>query len=276
MKAAHFLIAALCVALASSCGNSTSDAVAHLGDAVLTMEELRERIPNNISAEDSTALAQEIIQSWLKDALVLQEAEKISDEEKLAVERRIEDYRKSLLIYSYEQDWIKKNMDTVVTNEQIQTYYEANKSSMKVNEHFIQLKFCSLPEKSKDVKNMTTAFASDDIATWEAFCVQVGAKHYYNYSTYVNWEQFAQLIPLAIADRSQFITQATSIQQINFNGEIIWVKIGSYLLPGDSSPLEMVRSNIASILLNIRKQELLQKMKNGLYDQAKSEGKLEQ
>lgn len=276
MKAAHFLIAALCVALASSCGNSTPDAVAHMGDAVLTMEELRERIPNNISAEDSTALAQEIIHSWLKDALVLQEAEKISDEEKLAVERRIEDYRKSLLIYSYEQDWIKKNMDTVVTNEQIQTYYEANKSSMKVNEHFIQLKFCSLQEKSKDVKNMSTAFASDDIATWEAFCVQVGAKHYYNYSTYVNWEQFAQLIPLAIADRSQFITQATSTQQINFNGEIIWVKIGSYLLPGDSSPIEMVRSNIASILLNIRKQELLQKMKNGLYDQAKSEGKLEQ
>lgn len=123
---------------------------------------------------------------------------------------------------------------------------------------------------------MTGAFSSEDIATWEAFCVQSGAKHYYNYSTYMNWEQFAQLIPLAIADRSQFLTQATSTQQINFNGEIIWVKIGSYLLPGDSSPLEMVRSNIASILLNIRKQELLQKMRNGLYEQAKAEGKLEQ
>ena len=276
MKAAHALTAAICLFFATGCGNSKPNAVAHLGDAVLTMEELQERIPNNISAEDSTALAQEIIQSWLKDALVLQEAEKISDEEKLAVERRIEDYRKSLLIYSYEQDWIKKNMDTVITDDQIQSYYEANKSSMKLNEHFLQLKFCSLPEKSKDVKNMTTAFDSDDIATWEAFCIQSGAKHYYNYSTYMNWEQFAQLIPLAIVDRSQFLAQATSTQKINFNGEIIWVKIGSYLLPGDSSPLEMVRSNIASILLNIRKQELLQKMRNGLYDQAKSEGKLEQ
>ena len=98
MKAAHLLIAAIGLFFATGCGNSQPNAVAHLGDAVLTMEELRERIPNNISAEDSTALAQEIIQSWLKDALVLQEAEKISDEEKLAVERRIEDYRKSLLI----------------------------------------------------------------------------------------------------------------------------------------------------------------------------------
>lgn len=276
MKAAHFLIAAIGLLFATGCGNSKPNAVAHLGDAVLSMEELRERIPNNISAEDSTALAQEIIQSWLKDALVLQEAEKISDEEKLAVERRIEDYRKSLLIYSYEQDWIKKNMDTVITDDQIRAYYEANKSSMKVNEHFLQVKFCSLPEKSKDVKNMTSAFASEDIATWEAFCIQAGAKHYYNYTTYMNWEQFAQLVPLAIADRSQFLVQATSTQKINFNGEIIWVKIGSYLLPGDSSPIEMVRSNIASILLNIRKQELLQKMKNGLYDQAKAEGKLEQ
>ena len=276
MKAASIFIAALCIVFVSSCGNSTSNAVAHLGDAELTMEELRERIPNNISAEDSAALAQEIIQSWLKDALVLQEAEKMSDEEKLAVERRIEDYRKSLLIYSYEQEWIKKNMDTVVTDEQIRSYYEANKASMKVNEHFLKLKFCSLPEKSKDAKNMSTAFESEDVATWEAFCVQSGAKHYLNYSTYINWEQFAQLIPLAIADRSQFLTQATSTQKINLNGEIFWVKIGSYLLPGDSSPLEMVRSNIASILLNIRKQELLQKMRNGLYDQAKSEGKLEQ
>ena len=276
MKAAHVIIAAFYIVLASGCGNSTPDAVAHLGDAELTMEELRERIPDNISAEDSSALAQEIIQSWLKDALVLQEAEKISDEEKLAVERRIEDYRKSLLIYSFEQEWIKKNMDTVITDDQIQAYYEANKASMKVNEHFLTLKFCSLPEKSKDAKNMTSAFESDDIATWEAFCIQAGAKHYFNFSKYMNWEQFAQLIPLAIADRSQFLTQATSSQKINFNGEIIWVKIGSYLLPGDSSPLEMVRSNIASILLNIRKQELLQKMRNGLYDQAKSEGKLEQ
>ena len=64
MKAANIISAALCVVLASSCGNSSPDAVAHLGDAVLTMEELRERIPNNISAEDSAALAQEIIQSW--------------------------------------------------------------------------------------------------------------------------------------------------------------------------------------------------------------------
>ena len=276
MKAAHVIIAALYVVLASGCGNSTPSAVAHLGDAELTMEELRERIPDNISTEDSSALAQEIIQSWLKDALVLQEAEKMSDEEKLSVERRIEDYRKSLLIYSYEQDLIKKNMDTVITDDQIQAYYEANKASMKVNEHFLKLKFCSLPEKSKDAKNMNTAFDSEDIATWEAFCVQVGAKHYFNFSKYMNWEQFALLIPLAIADRSQFLTQATSTQKINFNGEIIWVKIGSYLLPGDSSPIEMVRSNIASILLNIRKQELLQKMRNGLYDQAKSEGKLEQ
>ena len=276
MKAARFFIAALSVFLAIGCSSSAPNAVAQLGDAVLTMEELRERIPNNVSKEDSAALAQEIIQSWLKDALVLQEAEKMSDQEKLAVERRIEDYRRSLLIYSYEQDWIKKNMDTVVTEDQILAYYEANKSSMKVNEHFLKLKFCSLPEKSKEVKNMTSAFASDDISTWEAFCAQAGAKHYYNFTTYINWEQFAQLIPLAIADRSEFITRATSMQQINFNGEIIWVKIGSCLLPGDSSPLEMVRSNIASILLNIRKQELLQKMKNGLYDQAKSEGKLEQ
>jgi len=275
MKAAHFIIAAFYVLLTSSCGNSNPNAVAHLGDAALTMEELRERIPNNISAEDSAALAQEIIQSWLKDALVLQEAEKMSDEEKLAVERRIEDYRKSLLIYSFEQDWIKKNMDTVVTNEQIQSYYDSNKSSLKVNEHYLKLKYCALPEKTQDIKKMSDAFTSEDMATWEAYCQQLGAKYYAKTDAYINWEQFAKFIPIAISDRSLFLTQTTSSQQIVLNGEIFWFKVSSYLLPGDQAPLEMVRDNIASILLNIRKQEVLQKMKNDLYEKAKSEGKIE-
>ena len=275
MKAASIIIAAFCVVLASSCGSSENSGVAHLGDAVLTMEELRERIPNNISAEDSTALAQEIIQSWLKDALVLQEAEKMSDEEKLSVERRIEDYRKSLLIYSFEQDWIKKNMDTVVTNEQIQSYYDSNKSALKVNEHFLKLKYCALPENTEDTQKMTDAFSSEDGATWEAFCQQAGAKYYNKPDVFMNWEQFAKLIPLAIADRSVFLSQTTSTQQIVLNGEIFWFKVSSFLLPGDQAPLEMVRNNIASILLNIRKQEVLQKMKNDLYEKAKSEGKIE-
>lgn len=275
MKAASIIIAAFCVVLASSCGSSENNGVAHLGDAVLTMEELRERIPNNISAEDSTALAQEIIQSWLKDALVLQEAEKMSDEEKLSVERRIEDYRKSLLIYSFEQDWIKKNMDTVVTNEQIQSYYDSNKSALKVNEHFLKLKYCALPENTEDTQKMTDAFSSEDGATWEAFCQQAGAKYYNKPDVFMNWEQFAKLIPMAIADRSVFLSQTTSTQQIVLNGEIFWFKVSSYLLPGDQAPLEMVRNNIASILLNIRKQEVLQKMKNDLYEKAKSEGKIE-
>jgi hypothetical protein len=275
MKAASIIIAAFCVVLASSCGSSENSGVAHLGDAVLTMEELRERIPNNISAEDSTALAQEIIQSWLKDALVLQEAEKMSDEEKLSVERRIEDYRKSLLIYSFEQDWIKKNMDTVVTNEQIQSYYDSNKSALKVNEHFLKLKYCALPENTEDTQKMTDAFSSEDGATWEAFCQQAGAKYYNKPDVFMNWEQFAKLIPMAIADRSVFLSQTTSTQQIVLNGEIFWFKVSSFLLPGDQAPLEMVRNNIASILLNIRKQEVLQKMKNDLYEKAKSEGKIE-
>lgn len=275
MKAAQIIFAAICVILASSCGNSDPNAVASLGEAELTMEELRERIPNNISAEDSAALAQEIIQSWLKDALVLQEAEKMSDEEKLAVERRIDDYRKSLLIYSFEQDWIKKNMDTVVTNEQIQSYYDSNKSALKINEHFLKLKYCSLTESSGETQKMSDAFASEDIATWEAYCQQVGAKHYYKPDVFVNWDQFAKLIPLAVQDRTLFLTQTTSTQQIVLNGEIFWFKVSSYLLPGDQAPLEMVRNNIASILLNIRKQEVLQKMKNDLYEKAKSEGKIE-
>jgi hypothetical protein len=47
------------------------------------------------------------------------------------------------------------------------------------------------------------------------------------------------------------------------------VRFVEYLLEENTSPLEMVRNNIKSVILAQRKQALIEKMKASLYEKAK-------
>jgi hypothetical protein len=232
-------------------------------------------IPNSSSKEDSAALAEAYIQSWIEDALVIGQAENLSEEDKVSIEQRVDNYRNALLVYNFEQNYIKQNLDTTVSDAQIEEYYNANKESLRVGEHFMKLKYVTLPDNSKDVKRVTAAFNNGDYAVLETLCVEIAAKHYLNDGEYMNWEAFAQMIPLSIADRSAFLQQATNLQTVRQNGEIFLIKVSSYLLPGDVAPLEMVKDNISAAIINIRKRDVIKQMRENMFNQAKSEGKFE-
>lgn len=275
MKSILASIIGIALLVGCNSGPDDSNAIVVIGEKVLTRKELQDVIPNESSKEDSAALAQAYIQSWIEDALVISQAENLSEEDKLSIEQRVDNYRNALLVYNFEQNYIKQNLDTSVSDAQIEEYYNANKESLRVGEHFMKLKYAALPDNSKDLKRVSAAFNNGDYTVLETLCVEIGAKHFLNDSEYMNWEAFAQLIPLSIADRSAFLQQATQLQSIRQNGEIYLIKVSSFLLPGDVAPLEMVKDNISAALINIRKRDVIKQMRETMFNQAKSEGKFE-
>lgn len=275
MKLRFAFIIGIALLVGCNSGPDDSNAIVVIGEKVLTRKEVEDVIPNSSSKEDSAALAQAYIQSWIEDALVIGQAENLSEEDKVSIEQRVDNYRNALLVYNFEQNYIKQNLDTTVSDAQIEEYYNANKESLRVGEHFMKLKYVALPDNSKDIKRVTAAFNNGDYAVLETLCVEVAAKHYLNDSEYLNWEGFAQLIPLSIADRTAFLQQSTNLQTVRQNGEIFLIKVSSYLLPGDVAPLEMVKDNISAAIINIRKRDVIKQMRENMFNQAKSEGKFE-
>ena len=73
--------------------------------------------------------SKDFIEKWVRNQLLLNKAEiNLTDEEK-NVEQQIENYRSSLLIYAYEQSYLRQNLDTVVTDKEIEDYYKENQSN---------------------------------------------------------------------------------------------------------------------------------------------------
>ena len=80
--------------------------VAQVFESTLSRSEIIDFIPNGTSSEDSLLMAQNYIRNWVTQKLLLHKAiENLSNEE-MNIQKQVEDYRTSLLIYQYKQKLI--------------------------------------------------------------------------------------------------------------------------------------------------------------------------
>ena len=77
--------------------------------------------------EDSAKLVEAYITSWIRKQLLIQEASRKIDINEAQVERKILDYRYSIIAYEYQNYYVKQHLDTGVSNAEIEKYYKDNK-----------------------------------------------------------------------------------------------------------------------------------------------------
>ena len=124
------------------------EVVAKVGDVKLKMEDLQKVIPNGISADDSVAFARQYINSWALDQVFLNVAESQLSPAELDVSKELEDYRKSLLKYRYEQLFVNERLDTAVSEDKVQQYYDEHSDEFVLERPVVKARFLSISSKS--------------------------------------------------------------------------------------------------------------------------------
>ena len=100
------------------------EVVARVGDHKLLKSSLAAYIPSGVSPEDSLALARQYINAWAEELLLVDMAESRLSKEEKDVSRELEEYRRTLLKYRYEERFINERLDTLISDEQVRTYYK--------------------------------------------------------------------------------------------------------------------------------------------------------
>lgn len=255
-----------------NCNNSQQSGalVAQVGDKTLSWEELEGVIPNNSSTEDSVKLAESYIKDWVREQVVVVQAESNLTDEQKNFEELIESYRRSLLTYAYEQELVRQKLDTLISEDEIEKYYNDNIQNFQLKDYIVKVKFCAISLDSKDLKQMKKLFYSkeeEDLVKWIALCVDKQAAYYFNEDRWMLWEDFIEKIPLEVFDVESFLRKNKSIE-IEKNGTIHFISIMDYQLSGSQSPLSYEREKIKDLIINKRKIELLTRMREDVYQQA--------
>ena len=188
----------------------------------------------------------------------------------------IENYRSSLLIYAFEQEWVRQKLDTVVSDQEIEQYYTDNEKNFQLKDYILKVKFTAIAADSKQigaVKKLFNSAKPEDLVKWQQLCVEIGASYYYNEEEWLKWDEFIKQIPLEVYDVEGFLKKKNTIEFEKENN-VYLISITDYQLAGSKSPLSFEREKIRAMIINKRKLTLLETMRQDIYSKAQQDGEI--
>lgn len=269
----HLLLFGCFIFVFSSCkyfrNESNEKPLARVYDQYLYVEELKGGMPSGISTEDSSQLAANFINNWVKQQLLIKKAELNLSEEKKDVQLQIDQYRNSLILYLYQEELVKQRLDTVVKQNELLTYYEENKQNFALKENILRAVYVKLDKQNKSVNKIRKWLKDEDTDSKNKlteYCSTQALKFSLDELKWFKPDELAKETGIAQSKIEQ-IARSPNIYEIDQNDGYYIVKTLEYQLKDDISPLEFEVKNIRNIILNKRKMQLIEQLEKDVMNE---------
>ena len=141
-----FLIALL---LCSSCRRNADPVVAQVYQYKLYTSEVQAGMPSGLSQEDSLSLVRDFIDNWVKEKLVLHEAERYLSPKEKNFDRELTEYRNSLLIQRYlDKIWMTDTANNTVSEQAISDFARSLDDRYTVEKEIVRVNYVKMPTQS--------------------------------------------------------------------------------------------------------------------------------
>ena len=249
--------------------------VARVGEHRLMRSELAAYIPAGVSSEDSLALAQSYIKSWAEELIFLDMAEKHLSAEEKDVTKDLEDYRRTLLKFRYEERYINDRLDTLISDEEVRNYYRAHMDKFLVDRPLLKVRYMIIPADSRSLKTIKELMSSDD--AMDAIAADslafTAALRYVDSS-----DAWMDAIILARELGTDEVSMMSALRNrtIEFKGDDGLLRVAyvvDMVQKGSPAPLDYCEERIKDVLLSARKHELVGGLERELLNDALAKGK---
>ncbi|WP_299122716.1 hypothetical protein [uncultured Tenacibaculum sp.] len=237
----------------------------------LYKKDIEDLLPKGITAKDSLVIVKGLINSWAKQQLLLAKAEEnISEVNSEKIESLVNDYKKSLYINGYKERLIKQQLDTIVTEEEIDSYYQKNKENFKLNEELLQFEYIHFGKDFLDKDETVKKFKSnkeEDKEDLESYLLNFKSYRLQD-STWVTIDYLKKSIaPFQKESKENLLKISKFIQKEDSLG-VYLVAVKNMLPRNATAPLTFVSSRIKQIILHKRKLELIREIEKTLINDA--------
>jgi len=258
----------------TSCSEETEESkkivLAKVNKVELYRSEVLHSMPDDISSEDSLTFVKNYIDQWVQEQVVYQKALEVLPDESKDVDYQLEKYKRSLLIFTYEQFYIQDRLDTIVPMAEIEEFYNNNLKDFALRDYIVKVvyaKYTDITPELDKVKGWYKLKTEDDWINLQSHANLYGVKFYNDTTNWIFFDDVLKEIPLTDINKASFIRNKKSIT-FEEEGKVYFLNIIDSRLQDDVSPLEFEKDRIKGILLNIRMNELRKKLKTELYNDA--------
>jgi hypothetical protein len=247
------------------------------GDEELRQEDLKDIVISTGNPKDSIGSEVKSIEKWATDALFYQEAlTKLAGDE-MQIDRQVQEYKKSLVNYIYQTKIIEANLDTNVSKEEIENYYNDNGNSFILKDNIVKVNYYKIPLKVPVLDKMKRFIYSavpKDKEQLQTLCLQYAENFFVNDSTWLYLDDIKKEIP-KLKDQPDLYIYQGRIMEMSDDQFYYYLKIKDVKVKNSVSPINFERQNIRNFIINRRKTQLIEQYKQQLLEKAKAEKKFQ-
>jgi len=262
----------------NTCSNPYGDenALATYEDQALYFSDIASSFPKKLNEKDSLVLLNKIVSSWIVRQLVYDKALQHGTYDDLRIEQQVLSYKQEIVIHEYKSKLLVEKIDTLVTSEQIQQYYDQHSNEFPLRENILKYYYVKIPKSVPEGYRLSgwlqNAGSEEQLVEIKEFSYQ-NARLYEFDENWVRFEKIRPLLPDEIEDEGEFLRRTTVHQQRD-DLYLYFLKITDYKQKGEIAPLEYLINDIKQIIISKRKMDFLNKFENSLINEAKNSSKV--
>jgi hypothetical protein len=236
----------------------------------LYQEDLQAALPLNLSSEDSVLFAENYIRNWVEDILLFDKAEdNVRDSEK--VRALVENYRRALVMHAYQEELINQQLSGEIMPTEVADYYEKNKSLFVLENPVVKGIFIKVPLGSsglQDVRRWYKKNTQDAIEKLEKYSLRNAVTYDYFYDQWRPLEEIEAMLPVKKWESgSNYLKQNPDVE-LKDTAFHYFLHIEEFQGKGEQKPLDFAGDEIKEILINLKRVDFINRVKEDLYRQA--------
>jgi hypothetical protein len=158
----------------------------------------------------------------------------------------------------------------LVSEQDIRKYYKDNQSQFLLRENIVKSSYIIFSRNAKDKEKVKSWLMSDKDemkVKLAKFCKESAMTYQLTDTTWQFMDELERIIPFEYSSQESML-QRTKYYETMDSSMVYMVRFKDYKSKESLSPLEFERPVIKSLIINIRKQEILRKMEDDIYKEA--------
>ena len=240
--------------------------VARVNDSYLYAADIQNLISENTSEEDSTLIVTNYINRWATQQLLIDQAKiNLSEEKQAAYNKLVRDYKNDLFTEAYKSAIVTKQLDSTVSQAELEAYYDLNKANFRLNELLVKVRYVHVDENFSDLQQTKEKFVRyNETDKKELAEAGIMFKSFnLNDSVWVKQEALIRALPV-LKEKAAEVLKKSNFTQLQDSLGLYLVKIQDVLNTNDIAPLSHIKPTIEQILLNRRKLELIKNLEKDI------------
>ena len=255
--------------------NGDNPLLARVQQKTLHISDMEGMFPEGISPEDSLSILRSYVNRWIREAVMLVEAEGNVPAD-LNIDKLVRDYRASLVRTNYEKILVEQLLDSNILQSELEAFYEENQMLYELEKPIVRCHFLKVPLPTPEAAQLRRLWNSDDqqsLAALREYSRKYAQVALLEDSLWYNVEEIAAQLPpgtvtVANIGSKKDFTQRDEHHQYYF-------RLFELRNRKEIAPLSYVEEQAREVILHKRKLELMEEVKEDMYERQMRENNIE-